>query len=299
MPNLNRQRFGAHLSIGGGVHRAIEAAGALRCDCLQVFVKNQRQWTAAPLDPAEIDRWVEARHRTPIAPVFAHATYLINLASPEAAIRRPSVATFVEELRRCESLGIEGLIVHPGSHRGAGLAAGIGRIIAAIDEICRRTAKNPTRVLLETTAGAGDSVGGRFEHLAEVFAGVHEPHRLGVCLDTCHVFAAGYELRTPEGYAQTMAELDRRVGLRHVRCIHVNDSQGDLGTHRDRHEHIGRGRLGLGAFRLLLNDPRLTSVPRVLETPKGVDARGRDLDRLNLSRLRKLVCHPSPPPRRK
>jgi deoxyribonuclease-4 len=281
--------FGAHLSIAGGLHRAIEAAQKLGCNSLQIFVKNQRQWSARPLGPVEIERWEHSRRRADVWPVFAHATYLINLASPEETIWRQSVDACVEELRRCGLLGIRGLIVHPGSHRGAGLDVGLSRIAHAIDSVCERLPGNPSRIVLETTAGQGNSVGGRFEHLAGIIARTREPQRIGICLDTCHVFAAGYELRTREGYQETMAELNRSVGLQRVCCVHVNDSKGARGSRLDRHEHIGRGRLGLRAFRLLVNDPRLAAVPKILETPKGLDDRGRDLDRLNLARLRRLV----------
>jgi len=284
-----RQRFGAHLSIAGGLHKAIEAAEALRCDCLQVFVKNQRQWTAPALDPNDVRRWTAARRQADVEPVVAHATYLVNLASPERDKRGRSIRTLVDEVRRCAALKIGDLIVHPGWHMGAGLERGIARVAKSLDEVCRRTANSRVRILLETMAGQGSDVAGRFEHLADIISRTASSRRLAVCLDTCHVFAAGYELRTPDGYAETMAELDRHVGLRRVRCIHVNDAKTALGSRVDRHEHVGRGRLGLRAFRLLLSDPRLARCPRILETPKGKDDRERDFDALNLARLRRLA----------
>jgi len=290
MVGRTNQRFGAHLSIAGGVHHALRAAHDLGCDCLQIFVKNQRQWSAPPLDRMEIRRWSRARRRLTVRPIYAHAAYLINLASPDETIWRRSIDAFTDEVRRCELLGIRRLIVHPGSHRGAGPEAGIARIIRAVDEICNQTTGSRVRILLETTAGQGDTLGDRFEQLAEIIARARERNRLGVCLDTCHVFAAGYELRLRRGYDRTLADLDRHVGLRHVRCIHVNDSKGDLGSKIDRHEHIGQGCLGLRAFRLLVNDPRLIGVPKILETPKGTNARGCDFDRLNLARLRRLIA---------
>jgi deoxyribonuclease IV len=283
------QHFGAHLSIAGGVHHALESAGDLGCNCLQIFVKNQRQWSAPPLDPSEIERWSEARRRTGVGPVFAHATYLINLASPDRTIFRRSIDACADELGRCALLGIDALILHPGSHRATSLETGISRVVTAIDRLTDQPAAGTVRIALETTAGQGDSVGGRFEHLAEIISQVRHPARLAVCVDTCHLFAAGYELRTPEGYDRTIDELDRHLGLARVCCIHANDSVGALGSHLDRHQHIGAGKLGLRAFRRLLNDGRLASVPRILETPKGLDPRGRDLDKLNLARLRRLV----------
>ncbi len=284
------QRFGAHLSIAGGIHKALVSAEDLGCDCLQVFVKNQQQWSAPPRDPGEIERWRRTWRRSRLRPVVAHATYLINLASPDRDLWRRSVEAFAEEILRCAALRIGELVIHPGSHRGAGIAAGLDRVVEAINRCCERTADTRVRVLLETTSGQGHSVGSRFEELGEILDRVALPRRLGVCLDTCHVFAAGYELRTSDGYAQTLAELARHVGLRRVRCLHVNDSKTPLGSKVDRHEHIGRGKLGLRAFRHLVNDRRLARVPRILETPKGQDARGRDLDRVNLARLRKLVA---------
>ncbi|MBN1342668.1 MAG: deoxyribonuclease IV [Phycisphaerae bacterium] len=277
------------MSIAGGVHHALVAAESVGCDCVQIFVKNQRQWSAPPIDPEELTRWRRARRRTAVSPVVAHATYLINLASPDKTMWRRSVDAFTEEIHRCAALRIRDVIIHPGSHKGAGLGAGVGQIVRALDEICQATADSGVRILLETTAGSGHGVGSRFEHLAEIIAGARQPRRLGVCLDTCHLFAAGYELRTPEGYERTLSELRRHIGLRRVRCIHVNDSKKGLGANVDRHEHIGMGKLGLRAFRLLVNDDRLARVPKILETPKGQDPRGRDFDKVNLAKLRRLI----------
>ena len=284
-----KQRFGAHLSIAGGVHRALEAAGTLGCDCVQIFVKNQLQWSPAPLNRVRVRRWHEIRRRSGVRPVIAHATYLINLASPDPVMWRRSVKTFTEEIRRCAVLRIRQLVIHPGSHRGAGREAGVTRVARALNQICEKTADSGVRILLETTAGQGHGLGGQFEDLADIIDRAKHPRRLGVCLDTCHLFAAGYELRTPVGYERTIAALDRQVGLSRVACIHVNDAKHRLGSKADRHEHIGQGKLGLRAFRLLVNDARLAGVPKILETPKGRDARGRDLDEVNLARLRRLI----------
>jgi deoxyribonuclease-4 len=283
-------RFGAHVSIAGGLHNAFAEAGRVGCDCMQVFVKNQRQWRARPLTDEDVRLWNDAAANAAIAPVVAHDTYLINLASPDDALWKRSIEAFVDELIRCEQLGIPHLVTHPGSHVGAGEAYGLRRVVRAINEIHRRTRGLRVRALLETTAGQGTSLGHRFEHLAAILARVREGERVGVCVDTCHVFAAGYDLVSPEGYETTMAELDRLVGLSLIRCFHVNDSQRGRGSRVDRHEHIGKGRLGRAAFRHLVNDPRFGGLPMILETPKGKDARGRDLDRVNLATLRRLLA---------
>ncbi len=284
-----QRRFGAHMSIAGGLHNAFAEGRRVGCDCMQVFVKNQRQWRASPLTEDAIRTWEEAARESRISPVIAHDTYLINLASPDGNLWRRSIAAFADELTRCEGLGIGCLVTHPGSHTGAGEAIGLRRVARALDEIHRRTRGFRVRTLLETTAGQGTSLGCRFEHLAAILARVRDPERLAVCFDTCHVFAAGYELADAGGYAATMAELDRHVGLSLVRCFHVNDSRRERGSRVDRHAHIGRGRLGRAAFRNLVNDPRFAGVPMILETPKGKDGRGRDFDRVNLAALRRMV----------
>jgi len=286
----HQRRFGAHMSIAGGLHRAFERAERVGCDCLQVFVKNQRQWRAPPITEAERHAWHRAKEASPVRPVLAHAAYLINLASPDRALWRRSIEAFVEELRRCALLGIDALIVHPGSHRGRGEAWGLKRVAEALDRIHERTEELNVRTVLETTAGQGSCLGQRFEHLAEIISRVREPKRVGICIDTCHIFAGGYELRTQEGYEATMAHLDAQVGLERIVAFHVNDSMQPLASRRDRHTAIGRGELGRHAFRRLINDPRFFRRPMILETPKGTDARGRDLDRVNLAALRRLIA---------
>jgi len=278
------------MSIAGGLHRAFDEAVRVGCDCMQVFVKNQRQWRSTPLTDEAVRLWREAAQRSGINPVVAHDTYLINLASPDDALWHRSIDAFVEELTRCEQLGIRCLVTHPGSHVGAGESHGLRRVARAFDVIHRRTRGIHVRTLLETTAGQGTSLGHRFEHLAEILGSVREPERLGVCVDTCHVFAAGYELRSPDGYEATMRELDRLIGLDRVGCLHVNDSQRERGSRVDRHAHIGRGKLGRAAFRNVVTDPRFLGLPMILETPKGMDARGRNLDRVNLATLRRLCA---------
>ena len=284
-----RQRFGAHMSIAGGLERAFAAGVAAGCDCLQIFVKNQRQWAGRPLSDEAVAQYKAAEQATGLGPVVAHATYLINMASPDAANRRRSVDALTDELNRCARLGVPYLVLHPGSHMGEGVDAGIQRIVRALNEVHKRTAPASVQVLLETTAGQGNSVGHEAEHLGRIIEGAREPGRLGVCLDTCHLFAAGYDIRTAQGYERLLGELSEHVGLQRVRCIHVNDSKGACGSRLDRHEHIGKGKIGKAGFRNLLTDPRFAGVPRILETPKGKDGRGTDLDRVNLRRLRSLL----------
>jgi deoxyribonuclease-4 len=277
------------MSIAGGLENAFQAGVDAGCDCLQIFVKNQRQWRARPLTEDVVTRFRQAARRTGIRPVVAHATYLINLASPDDTRWHQSIDALTEELLRCEALGVRWLVVHPGAHLGEGVEAGLARITMALDKIHRRTAGIRARLLLETTAGQGTTLGAEFTHFRWIMDAVREPRRLRVCLDTCHLFAAGYDLRRPVGYERMVAELVEHVGLSNVACIHVNDSKGACGSRLDRHEHIGRGRIGRAGFALLVNDPRFVAVPKILETPKGTDARGLDLDRVNLQRLRGLI----------
>jgi len=291
--DLHDQRFGAHLSVAGGLEKAFAAATELGCDCLQIFVKNQRQWSAPPLSEEQIRRFRAAARGGP-RPVLAHGSYLLNLASPDSAVRRRSILALIDELTRCEALGIRGLVLHPGAHLGEGLDRGIARIAASLDEAHDATPGFRVRALLETTAGQGTTIGHEPAHLGRVLGGVRHPERLGVCVDTCHVFAAGYDLRAADGYERLIADLSRHVGLRRIHCLHVNDSQAPCHARVDRHEHIGRGRIGRAGFVRLVNDQRLAALPKILETPKGRDGRGVDLDRVNLRRLRGMIGRPAP-----
>jgi deoxyribonuclease-4 len=278
-------RLGAHESIAGGVYKAFDRAQLVGCEALQVFVKSNRSWAVMPLREEDIARFSEKAAETGIHPVVGHTSYLLNLASPDEELWRRSRDTLVLELERCEALGVDRLVLHPGSHTGAGETDGLARVAQALGEVHATTPGFRTQILLETTAGQGTSLGHCFEHLAWLLEKTSEGERLGVCLDTCHVFAAGYELRTPEGYAATMGAFDRAVGLERLKAVHLNDSKGDLGSRRDRHEHIGRGFIGLEGFRHVVNDPRLAGLPGLLETPKGDDLRE---DRENLAALRSL-----------
>jgi deoxyribonuclease-4 len=286
------RQFGAHVSIAGGLHTAFERAVAAGCDCMQVFIKNQRQWRAKPIDADAVAAWNAARKQAGIATVVAHDAYLINLAAPQDSIWHTSIDAFYDELTRCRQVGIRWLVAHPGSHSGTGEAAGVKRVAAALDIIYDRLGNDDVITLLEVTAGQGTNLGYRFEHLADIMAAVESKVPLGICLDTCHLFAAGYDISTDEGYEQTVAAMKATVGTNAVRCIHMNDSKKPLGSRVDRHEHIGKGEIGRSAFRRFINDPRFAGVPMILETPKETDARGRDMDRVNLAVLRRLVDEP-------
>ena len=280
-----RDEIGAHVSIAGGLHLALERGRALGCGAVQIFLKNQRQWAAKPLGADEVRVFRAARRTCGIAPVFAHASYLINLASPEGGAWHQAVDAFTDELERAEALALSCVVIHPGSHLGTGPAAGLERIAAAVREALGRTRGYRVRIALENTAGAGGVLGRTFAELAALLDRAGRPRRLGVCLDTCHLFAAGYDVRTPAGYDKAMAECAHLVGVERVLAFHLNDARAPLGSGLDRHEHIGRGELGLRPFRLLLGDARFRDVPKVLETPKEPEPIA---DLRNLATLRRL-----------
>jgi deoxyribonuclease IV len=276
---------GAHMSIAGGMHKAFERGSEVRCKTIQIFLKSSNQWKAKPLTEEDRALFREAQSKSRISPVIAHDSYLINLASPDPSLRRKSLDAFIEEMKRANFLGVPYLNLHPGAHMGAGIGEGIARVAAALQEALNEVGP-PVILLLENTAGQGSSLGSRFEELAAIMERINIPARLGVCLDTCHVFAAGYEIRTEEGYGDTMREFDRLIGLEKLLAFHVNDSRKDLGSRVDRHFHIGKGCIGLSAFRFLVNDSRFEKIPKILETPKGATNRE---DKRNLATLRSLV----------
>jgi deoxyribonuclease-4 len=277
--------LGAHMSIAGGLHRALERGRALDCFAVQIFVKNQRQWAARPLGDDEARAFRAARRSTGIPAVFAHGSYLINLASPAADAWRRAVDAFTDELERAEALGLGCVAIHPGSHLGTGVPAGLARVAAAVREALRRTRGYRVGIALENTAGAGGTLGRTFAELGAMLDRAGRARRLGVCVDTCHLFAAGYDIRAAAGYRAAMAECAAAVGTERVLAFHLNDARAPLGSGLDRHEHIGRGRLGLAPFRLLLADARFRAVPKVLETPKDPEPLA---DRRNLAVLRGL-----------
>lgn len=281
--------LGAHMSIAGGYHKAVEAAAALDMDVVQVFTKNNNQWRAKAISIAEAEAFREAVARTGVTHPLSHSSYLINLAAPDGELWEKSIAAMVVELERAEQFGIAYVVMHPGAYTTSSEEAGLARIAAALDEVHQRRPQAQTQVLLENTAGQGSNLGWKFEHLAAILAQVKSPERLGVCFDTCHAFAAGYPFSARRDYLATMKTFDQVVGLDRIRAFHLNDSKRELGSRVDRHEHIGRGQLGLEPFRHLLNDRRFRKVPMYLETPKE-DLDGEPGDQVNLRTLRELVA---------
>ena len=278
-------KLGAHMSIAGRIGLALSRGAAVGCETVQIFTQNNNRWVGKRLEPDAVREFQALRRTTRIDPVFAHNCYLVNLASADAAIRRRSVEAMVQEVERCAELELPFVILHPGAHGGDGELTGIRRIVQGLRTIIRRTAGAGVGLVLENTAGQGTSLGHRLEQLRDILAGVDRPERMGVCLDTSHLFAAGYDLRDAESYAATMAAFERTVGFEFLQALHLNDSKRELGSRVDRHAHIGQGTLGIGAFRLFLNDPRLLTLPGVIETEKTDDG---DADRMNLGVLRRL-----------
>jgi deoxyribonuclease-4 len=278
--------LGAHLSTAGGVSTALERARALRCTAVQLFTHNRAQWRIAKLAEHEVARFRERDAAWGPFALAAHASYLVNAASPDPALRERSIRTLIAELHHCHALGIPLLVFHPGAHMDAGERAGLRRIAGALDRIHRATAELSVCTALETTAGQGSGLGWRFEQLAEILGRLARPERARVCFDTAHAFAAGYDFRTPQQYDALWREFDRRVGLARLALFHLNDSRTPPGSRVDRHMHIGRGEIGRAPFGWILADERFAHVPKVLETPK-VD----DMDRKNLALLRRLARH--------
>ncbi|MBU0674005.1 MAG: deoxyribonuclease IV [Proteobacteria bacterium] len=280
-------KFGAHMSVSGGIALAFDRLAEVAGEALQIFTANQRQWQPRQPTPEEIEVFKARRLQEDAMPVASHDSYLINLASPKPEAESKSIAAFAEELRRCAALGVEYLVAHPGSHLGEGIEAGLGRFTANLDRAFNEAATgNQVMVLLETTAGQGTNLGSRFEELATIIERSIYPERLGVCYDTCHTFVAGYDIRTSKTYEETMGTFDQLIGLARLRFFHLNDAIKGLGSHLDRHTHIGQGEIGLEGFRNLVNDPRFVDHPMVLETPKSDDLHE---DRENLARLRSLL----------
>ena len=274
------------MSIGGGVHMAIERACSIQCTAMQIFVKNNMQWFARPLAAEEIRAFIDHRQRRDLSAVFAHANYLINLAATNPQFHANSLRALAEELIRADQLELPFLVLHPGAHLGAGEAAGLDRIVASINAVFEVIPTVRTRLALETTAGQGSCLGHTFEQIAHVIRNVREPERLCVCLDTAHVFAAGYDIRSGPGTRAMFRDFDRIIGLDRLAAIHLNDSKTERGSRVDRHEHIGKGKIGIEAFRFIMRDRRFSKIPKVLETPKGKELRE---DVVNLRKLRDLA----------
>ena len=288
-------RLGAHLSIAGGLPRALDRAEASRCEALQIFTKSAGQWRARALPGEEIAAFRRRVDETGVHPVVAHNSYLINLAAASAALRAQSLEALGEELSRAEALGLAGLVMHPGSYTTGTEAGGLRLIAQGLARLLATRPRAKTRILLEHTAGQGTNLGHRFEHIASLLDQLDGSPRVGVCLDTCHLVAAGYDIVSADGYRRTFEEFDRIVGLRRIALFHLNDSKKPCGSRVDRHEHIGKGCLGLEPFRMLLNDPRFDGLPMLLETPKLESDGGRrrsdcdPWDARNLRTLRKLM----------
>lgn len=285
--------IGSHMSIAGGVHLAPGRAASAGCTAVQLFVKNNRGWSSPPIAAAHASAFPEELVRAGIdrRHAFAHTCYLINLGSPKADVVEKSVAALEDELLRCEQLGLPGLVMHPGAHLGTGRDAALAQIVELTLRVFERTPGVRTRLLFETTAGTGTNLGGPFEDIAEILRKIGRPDRAGVCLDTCHIFAAGYDIRREDVYTATMAEFERTIGFANLHAVHLNDSAHPLGSKKDRHEHIGKGHLGEEAFRLLMRDPRFAAVPMSLETEKEDDL---EMDRVNLATLRRLAATEAP-----
>jgi deoxyribonuclease-4 len=291
------RKFGAHMSIAGGCDRAVRSAQAVGFETVQLFTKNNNQWNAPPLSAENIAAFRLALDETGIVDPVAHTSYLINLGSPDDVLWQKSIDAMTIEVERCGLLGIADLVVHPGSHMGEGEEAGLARVARALDEVDRRTAGLEVTIDLETTAGQGTNLGYRFEHLHDILHRVAHPERFGVCVDTCHIFAAGYLLGTLEEYDETIDRLGRSVVLASLRVWHLNDSCREGGSRVDRHAGIGVGKMGLEPFRHLVNDSRFRDLPMILETPKGIED-GEDLDARNLKILLQLV-RPARPSRKR
>ncbi len=277
--------LGAHESVAGGLHLAFERIQEVSGDALQIFTRNQRQWNPSPVTEEEKKLFADAWQECSGMPVASHASYLVNLASGKPDLVKKSITAFADELKRCELLNIPLVVMHPGSHGGDGVDTGIARFIKNLD-LALELADNQVMVLLETTAGQGTGLGSRFEELAAIIDGSKYEDKIGVCVDTCHIFAAGYDIRSTTSYQESMAEFDRLVGIERIKFFHLNDSKKGLKCKVDRHEHIGQGEIGLEGFRNLLNDPRFADHPMTLETPKGKDLQE---DRDNLATLRSLL----------
>jgi deoxyribonuclease-4 len=278
--------LGSHMSVNGGLQKAFERGMQIGCTTMQIFTKNGSQWEGRLLTERDIGSYKTAHAKSTIDPVFAHAAYLINLCAADPGVLSRSRRAMEDELRRCEALQLFGLILHPGAHMGRGEGDGIRLIADSINHVHQKTGRFHTRTILETTAGQGTSLGYRFEQLRSILDGVEDRSRMAICLDTCHVFAAGYPIDTPKGWEETMAAFEKTIGLNHLVVLHVNDSKNPLGSRTDRHEHIGKGRIGREGFRAMMNDARLLRIPKILETEKSKDLH-EDVE--NMAFLRSLL----------
>jgi deoxyribonuclease-4 len=278
--------LGAHLSIVGGYHRAVSKGAAFGMSALQIFVKSQLQWASKKTSNSELELYEISRKEHPeVEVVFAHGSYLYNFSSPEYELVKRSKQCMLNELELCDALGLPYLVIHPGSHMGCGEMKGIERVIQNLTDVLGQD-QGSTTICIETTAGQGSSLGFRFEHLRDIISGVGR--RVGACVDTCHIFAAGYDIRSYAGYRSVIEEFDRVVGFPFLKVVHLNDSRGELGSRVDRHTHIGRGKIGKQGFRFFMQDAHFEAIPKVIETPKKMN--GKDMDSVNLQILRGLIA---------
>lgn len=280
--------LGAHMSMAGGYYKAVLAAAEAGCDCVQLFTKNNNQWRARDIKDEEVDAFQSTLKEQSIQAPLSHASYLINLGSPDKELRKKSIEAFVVELQRADQLGIPFVVLHPGSYTTSSEEEGLKNIVKSLDAVHKSTSKLSSCCLLENTAGQGSNLGWKFEHLATIIDGVKDPERLGVCIDTCHAFAAGHPMGTEAEYKATIRAMNQTFGIKMIKAFHLNDSKKEFGSRKDRHEHIGQGEMGIEPFRFLLNDRRFKKVPMYLETPKG-EFKGEDYDKINLRVLRELV----------
>ncbi len=278
--------LGAHFSIAKGLHQAILSADSYNCNTLQIFTKNAQTWKEKTLTEKEIKKFKHTKEQTGIHQIISHTSYLINIAGPDKKKAEMSCEALKQEFIRCRQLDIPYTVLHPGSHMGDGEEKGINRITDNINQIFSATEEITTRLLLETTAGQGSSIGHTFEQLATIIEKIHDQSRIGICLDTCHIFAAGYDISDKKGYKNTIKDFDDIIGLKNLFVIHLNDTQKACNTRVDRHEHIGDGFIGLDAFKLIVNDSRLQNIPKILETPKLKNE--QDADSINLELFRQL-----------
>jgi len=279
--------FGAHESIAGGMHLAVERGHKATCDTIQVFNKSNNQWRAKKLTDKDVKLFFDTIERTGVTVACSHCSYLINLASPKPDLEKKSFDALKVEMERCNLLKIPNLVMHPGSHVGSGEEVGVAKIVANINRLLDGLAENGVTLLLELTAGQGSNLGYKFEQVAEMIDSIEDKDHIGVCMDTCHIFAAGYPLIDPKEYDQTIRSLDKTIGIDRLKIIHCNDSRREQGSKIDRHEHIGEGHIGLEGFRNIVNDKRLEHIPKIIETPKGEELL-EDIE--NLKKLRALVA---------
>lgn len=283
---LSPDYIGAHMSIAGGLYKAIDRAVAADCGSLQIFTRSANQWRSKELTERECQQFREACEHSGLHEVVSHDSYLINLAAPPGETREKSIAAFADEMETCARIGISKIVMHPGSYTNDTPEAGLRRIVEAFDQLFETAVNYSGYILLETTAGQGTNLGRTFEELQVIINASRYPERFGVCFDTCHTYAAGYDTATPEGYAAVMEQFDALLGIERLQCFHMNDSKKGLGSRVDRHEHIGQGTLGLEPFRFIMNDPRFTKIPKIIETPKGDTD---EMDQVNMALLRSLV----------